>query len=153
MCSKHFSMSTFLPQYAIFMYNKGLYKSQKALGIHKNPFSVFEDKQSSKEATKSNKKKQMLEKSCESINYGNNIFILSLTNQKYKDKMYAHFRELGRYSNLQGLEEKILEELRNEHNNNMGAVTFWVGRNPYHEASEVEALTSESMRLFCPLSL
>ena len=67
--------------------------------------------------------------------------------------MYAHFRELGRYSNLQGLEEKILEELRNEHNNNMGAVTFWVGRNPYHEASEVEALTSESMRLFCPLSL
>ena len=115
---------------------------------------MFEDKQSSKEATKSNKKKQMLEKSCESINYGNNIFILSLTNQKYKDKMYAHFRKLGRYLPLPaGLEKKILEELRNEHNNNMGAVTFWVGRNPYHEASEVEALTSESMRLFCPLSL
>ena len=80
--------------------------------------------------------------------YANNIFILSLANQKYKDKMYAHFRKLGRYLPLPaGLEKKILEELRNEHNNNMGAVTFWVGRNAHHEASEVEALTSESMHL------
>lgn len=86
--------------------------------------------------------------------YANNIFVLSLTNQKYKDKMYEHFRKLGRHLPLPaGLEKKILEELRNEHNNNMGEMTFRVGWNP-HEASEAEALTSEFMHLlYCPFSL
>jgi len=61
-------------EYAVYMYDKGLYRSKivetadgmaflKALGIHKNPFSVFEDKQSSEEATKSKKKKRKMKES------------------------------------------------------------------------------------------
>ena len=69
-------------EYAVYMYNKGLYRSKivetadgmaflKALRIHKDPFSVFEDKQSSKEATKSKKKKRKMKESRPKQEQGN----------------------------------------------------------------------------------